>query len=255
MALIATRKRTRNPQREGESTELGTHSSRATERTYHWYFLLESPTDAVSLRHSPPEGTPTPSRHHPLRLAQMSPHSKYESRDEVEKRLINTTLDLLLTRAPDDLTVREIARLAQCHHPNISNYFGNKAGLFATAYPLAVESIGTDILPQSFISPSPEIVRLVRLTAWLEANFEEFFSDRVERPLFTALTAVYTKRFKINEGDAALLAQRLAALMMAAVLHPSAIALKSEQFPAHFALEVRLAQLLATHPPGTSLPT
>lgn len=181
----------------------------------------------------------------PLRLPLVSIKTKYESRDEVEKRLKITTLELLLDLPPDDITVRQIAEKSECHHPNIATYFGSKAGLYEAIFPLAAEAIAQTNIPALFVRPSKELVRLVRLAAWLESNSADYFHQLSERPLLTALSMIYTDRFKINEADAHLLAQRLVALMMGAILYPSVIGLQSHEFEQQFNLEMRIMQHLA----------
>lgn len=185
----------------------------------------------------------------PLRLRSVSIKTKYESRDEVEKRLKASTLELLLDLAPDDLTLRQIAEKSECHHPNISTYFGSKAGLFEAVFPLAAAAIVQTNIPALFVQPSKELVRLVRLAAWLENNSADFFHQLSERPLLDVLTAIYTDRFKINEADALRLSQRLIALMMGAILYPSAIGLQSHDFAQQFELEMRIVQHLTKDSP------
>lgn len=180
----------------------------------------------------------------------MSIKTKYESRNEVEERLKATTLELLLDLPPDDITVRHIAEKSECHHPNIATYFGSKAGLFEAIFPLAAEAIAQTNIPASFVQPSKELVRLVRLAAWLESNSAAFFDQRSERTLLNALSSVYTDRFNINKSDAHLLAQRLVALMMGAILYPSVIGLQSDEFEEQFNLEMRIVQRLAGNTPS-----
>lgn len=179
----------------------------------------------------------------------MSIKTKYESRDEVGKRLKATALELLLDFSPDDITLRQIAEKSQCHHPNISSYFGGKAGLLEAVFPFAVAAIVQTNIPSLFVQPSKELVRLVRLAAWLENNSADFFHRRPGRPLVNALSEIYSSRFKINETDAHLLSQRLAALMMGAILYPAAIGLQSHDFARQFELEMRIVQHLVKDSP------
>lgn len=185
----------------------------------------------------------------PLQFQSVRIKTKYESRDEVEKRLKASTLELLLDLAPDELTLRQIAEKSQCHHPNIPTYFGSKAGLLEAVFPLAAVAIAQTNIPALFVQPSKELVRLVRLAAWLENNSADFFHRRPGRPLVNALSEIYSSRFKINETDAHLLSQRLAALMMGAILYPAAIGLQSHDFARQFELEMRIVQHLAKDSP------
>jgi AcrR family transcriptional regulator len=185
----------------------------------------------------------------PLRLSKVSKKTKYESRDEVEKRLQASTLELLLDLPPDDITLRQIAEKAECHHPNIPTYFGSKAVLFEAVFPGAVAAIAASNIPSSFRQPSKELIRLVRLAAWLEHNSVDFFDQRPGRPLLKTLSDIYISRFNVNELDAHLLSQRLVALMMGAILYPSTIGLQSDEFMQQFDLEMRIVQHLAKDTP------
>jgi AcrR family transcriptional regulator len=174
----------------------------------------------------------------------MSQKTKYESRAQVESRLISTTLALLLKYSADQISLREIAEKAQCHHPNITSYFGNKAGLLEAVFPLAVDSIAQLNIPMSFTKPSNELIRLVRLTTWLETNSEDFYDRMTECTIIDVLTGVFVNRFHLNATDAQLSVQRIIAMITTAILYPSVIGLKEEQFAQHFELEMRILKLL-----------
>jgi AcrR family transcriptional regulator len=176
----------------------------------------------------------------------VSKKQKYESRQDVEQRLVNTTFDLLLDHSPEDLTLRQIAVASKCHHPNIVNYFGNKSGLFEAVFPLVVQSIVQSNIPASFTEPTKELIRLVRLAAWLENHSENYFARQQQRPIIDTLVSIYIQRFKVSETDAHLLSQRLIASIMSAILHRPSINLQIEDFKKHFELEIRIARLLGS---------
>ena len=175
----------------------------------------------------------------------MVTNSKYESRDVIRARIINTTLELLLTHSPGDLTLRQIAASAGCHHPDIPTYFGGKAGLYREVFLHAVATMAARGLPQTFDKPSSTLTRLIRLAAWLEDDDSGYLASVDARSLFDVLTETYVKRFNLSTDTARLLVQRLMALVIAAVLHPKSIGLREHPFAEHFALETHIAELLA----------
>ena len=177
----------------------------------------------------------------------MGSNSKYENREVVRARIIESTLQLLLNQSPDDLTLRQIAQKANCHHPDIAKYFGGKLDLYKELLPSVVQVIAARGLPQTFAKPPAELVRLVRLTAWLDVQDPAYFRNTSERVLRDALTNMYVRQFNLPIDVAQLLGQRLMALVLTAVLHPGSIGLQEQQFSEHFALEIKIAQLLGKH--------
>ena len=169
----------------------------------------------------------------------MVTNSKYETREVVRARIIESTLQLLLDQSPADLTLRRIAQHAKCHHPDIAMYFGGKLGLFKELLPFVAEIIAARGLPPTFEKPSIELVRLVRLTAWLDEQDPDYFKNASERVIRDALTNIYVQRFNLP----------IDALVFTAVLHPGSIGLQEQQFSEHFALEIKIAQLLAKNIP------
>jgi len=174
----------------------------------------------------------------------MGTNSKYETREVVKARIIESTLQLLLDQSPADLTLRQIAQHAKCHHPDIATYFGGKLGLYKELLPIVAEVIATRGLPPTFAKPSAELVRLVRLTAWLDEQDPSYFRNASERVLRDALTNMYVRQFNLPLDVAQLLGQRLMALVFTAVLHPGSIGMQEQEFSKHLALEIKIAQLL-----------
>lgn len=177
----------------------------------------------------------------------MSKNSKYESREVISARIIEITLKLLLKHSPDDLTLRQIATHAKCHHPDIVMYFKSKSGLYREVFTQAIVAMSVRGLPLAFEKPSLELIRLVRLAAWIEESDKQSLTGGSQRSLFDALKANYMQRFNLDQDTAQLLTQRLLALVMAAILHPTSIGLREQHFTKQFALETKIATLLAQH--------
>ena len=60
--------------------------------------------------------------------------SKNKGRKSVEKRLIDSTEELVASISPNQLTIRDIADHAGVNHGQIHHYFGNKEGLLKATY-------------------------------------------------------------------------------------------------------------------------
>ena len=60
--------------------------------------------------------------------------SKNKGRKSVEKRLIDSTEELVASISPNQLTIRDIADHAGVNHGQIHHYFGGKQGLLVATY-------------------------------------------------------------------------------------------------------------------------
>ena len=164
---------------------------------------------------------------------------KHESRTEVMNRIIDTTLDLLLEKSPEDLTIRDIAAAAQCHHPNIPSYFGGKTELMLAVLPRALSDITFE--PEILDPAPPRSVRAVRLYLWLIKN-----SSRVPtgRPLLQNLINNYMSS-GLDEQTAELMAQRRVSSMITLIAFPEILRIDPVQFARHNEFDKRITKLLS----------
>ena len=154
----------------------------------------------------------------------------YVRRGDIEERLVDTALHLLLTRDPESLTIREIAAQAKTHHRYIPDYFGGKGPLFAEVFPRASASI-VGIVEEGTIKtfPSPELVRMIRLVSWLAVNEPKWFRTRKNGMVLEAVTAYYQNTYELNDSNARHLAQKLVAAVVVSVLYPDIIRFHRDQ--------------------------
>ena len=154
----------------------------------------------------------------------------YVRRGDIEERLVDTALRLLLTRDPESLTIREIAAQAKTHHRYIPDYFGGKGPLFAEVFPRASASI-VGIVEEGTIKtfPSPELVRMIRLVSWLAVNEPKWFRTRKNGMVLEAVTAYYQNTYELNDSNARHLAQKLVAALVVSVLYPDIIRFHRDQ--------------------------
>jgi AcrR family transcriptional regulator len=134
----------------------------------------------------------------------------YVRRADIEQRLVDTALRLLLTRDPESLTIREIAAQAKTHHRYIPDYFGGEEGTFKTF-------------------PSPELVRMIRLVSWLAVNEPKWFKTRKNGRVLEAVSAYYQNTYGLNDANARHMAQKLVAAVVVSVLYPEIVGFNRDQ--------------------------
>ena len=148
----------------------------------------------------------------------------YVRRGDIEERLVDTALRLLLTRDPESLTIREIAAQAKTHHRYIPDYFGGKGPLFAEVFPRASASIVGIVEEGTFKTfPSPELIRMIRLVSWLAVNEPKWFKTRKNGRVLEAVTAYYQNAYGLNDVNSRHMAQKLVSAVVLSVLYPEMI--------------------------------
>ena len=154
----------------------------------------------------------------------------YVRRADIEQRLVDTALRLLLTRDPESLTIREIAAQAKTHHRYIPDYFGGKGPLFVEVFPRASASIVGIVEEGTFKTfPSPELVRMIRLVSWLAVNEPKWFSTRKNGRVLEAVSAYYQNTYGLNDANARHMAQKLVAAVVVSVLYPEIVGFNRDQ--------------------------
>jgi len=154
----------------------------------------------------------------------------YVRQADIKERLVDTALQLLLTRDPESLTIREIAAQAKTHHRYIPDYFGGKGPLFAEVFPRASASIVSIVEEGTFKTfPSPELVRMIRLVSWLVVNEPKWFKTRKNGRVLEAVTAYYQNTYGLNDANARHMAQKLVAAVVVSVLYPEMIRFNRDQ--------------------------
>jgi AcrR family transcriptional regulator len=154
----------------------------------------------------------------------------YVRRADIEERLVDTALRLLLTRDPESLTIREIAAQAKTHHRYIPDYFGGKGPLFAEVFPRASASIVSIVEEGTFKTfPSPELVRMIRLVSWLAVNEPKWFRTRKNGRVLEVVTAYYQNTYGLNDANARHMAQKLVAAVVVSVLYPEIVRFNRDQ--------------------------
>jgi len=171
----------------------------------------------------------------------------YVRRTDIEERLVDTALQLLLTRDPESLTIREIAAQAKTHHRYIPDYFGGKGPLFAEVFPRASASMVGIVNEGTFKTfPSPELVRMIRLVSWLAVNEPSWFRTRKNGMVLEAVTAYYQNTYGLNDVNARHMGQKLVAAVVVSVLYPEMIRFNRDQTQAFLDSDRAIALFLVS---------
>ena len=142
------------------------------------------------------------------------------SRDEGKDLLLAAAADLLRTRNPDDISVREIGDQATIHHRFINEWFGGKVGLFRAvheSWARDISGIIATITSSGAISRATfeSIQRQVLLVAWLIQNESEFDDLEAAFPAITSGRSTLEENFGLAYEDADKTAHIIGAIILA----------------------------------------
>ncbi|MGA1699327.1 MAG: hypothetical protein ACO4AZ_10675 [Ilumatobacteraceae bacterium] len=142
------------------------------------------------------------------------------SRDEGKDLLLAAAADLLRTRNPDDISVREIGDQATIHHRFINEWFGGKVGLFRAvheSWARDISEIVATITRAGAIPPATfeSMQRQVLLVAWLIQNESEFDDLEEAFPAITSGRSTLMENFGMPYDDADMTAHIIGAIILA----------------------------------------
>lgn len=170
------------------------------------------------------------------------------TRAESMALLEDATMNLLLTNNPHALTVREIAEVAGVHFRYIPDYFGGKAELYASIYSRVAEE-AADGLQFPFAAAvvdgvDPKIIRHAHLATWLSSNHPTGVPVS-DRPIQRQLEQILTGQFGIGSATAAIVAERLIALVIVLAAYPDVVSPNPINIRAHIELELKMLAAIA----------
>jgi AcrR family transcriptional regulator len=142
------------------------------------------------------------------------------SREEGKDLLRTAAADLLRTRNPDDISVREIGDRATIHHRFINEWFGGKVGLFREvheSWARDISEIVATITRAGAIPPATfeSMQRQVLLVAWLIQNESEFDDLEAAFPAITSGRSTLVENFGLTYDDADMTAHIIGAIILA----------------------------------------
>ena len=142
------------------------------------------------------------------------------SREEGKDLLLTAAADLLRTRSPDDISVREVGDLATIHHRFINEWFGGKVGLFRAVHESWADDISqivaaitrSDAIPPATFD---SMQRQVLLVAWLIQNGSEFNDLEEAFPAISSGRSTFVENFGMTDDDADKTAHIIGAIILA----------------------------------------
>jgi AcrR family transcriptional regulator len=153
----------------------------------------------------------------PGKLTQRRPR---RSREDGKDLLLAAAADLLKTRSPDDISVREVGDLATIHHRFINEWFGGKVGLFRAVHESwanDISQIVAAITRSDAIPPATfdSMQRQVLLVAWLIQNGSESKDLEEAFPAISSGRSTFVDNFGMTDDDADKTAHIIGAIILA----------------------------------------
>jgi AcrR family transcriptional regulator len=113
------------------------------------------------------------------------------SRAESEDRLIIAAIELLRTQNAAEISVRQIAQLADVNHGLIHSYFGSKANLFAKVAKRLIDIVIQQVLTRENMTTKPlssEAKLVVNIGIWMLTTGESPAKMGIDGAVVKALT-------------------------------------------------------------------
>lgn len=133
-------------------------------------------------------------------------------REEGKANIIAATIELLETKEPGDLTIRDIASASGHHHRLIIEWFGSKGGLLHAAFEEIFRGlIESGELFSGPVATRPEIRKVFRMLNYMQMHHPEFiFSMRSWLAVDAIAERLKTVR-NLTDEQARLVARQLSA--------------------------------------------
>jgi AcrR family transcriptional regulator len=148
------------------------------------------------------------------------------TREEGMQLLFDAAQKLLATNDPDDISIRDIAAIANVHHRFIAEWFGGKVGLFRAIHASQTLQIsgliaGSTTFGDRDNSTLRAVRREISLVNWLIVNGSKFDDVRDAFPSLIGAQNFLVKNFVISEEDAKKSSEIFGAIVAAdAMLRP-----------------------------------
>jgi hypothetical protein len=148
------------------------------------------------------------------------------TREEGMQLLFDAAQKLLATNSPEDISIRDIAAIANVHHRFIAEWFGGKVGLFRAIHTAQTLQIGGLIVGSTTFGDRDgttlkTIRREIGLVSWLIVNGSKFDDVRDAFPSLNEAQNFLVKNYLISEDDAKKSSEIIGAIVVAdAILQP-----------------------------------
>jgi AcrR family transcriptional regulator len=173
------------------------------------------------------------------------------NRVEGRRHMVAAAIELLRTRPPDQITVRDVAEAAGHHHRFVQAWFGGKVGLFREAFDQLTADRAARTLGPRADQPrlDADTVLIVTLMNWLVATEPGCLDGPRPTPILDRTTAIYHEDYGLPLDVARLMALRLVGASIAAMLFPGPLGITEPDVVAIAELERELIRLLVASRP------
>ena len=172
-------------------------------------------------------------------------------RAEGERRLVEATLTLCRDRPFAEVTVRDIAALADMNHGFVHTWFGSKGGLALASTGVLIDQITARVKAGEVAATglrTPDVTMLIRLLAWLQTDAAGLQLMNVrDRPVIDLVSARYAAGMGFDEATAMALAELTVAGVAGVALVGDSLRLNDEVL---MALWQQMLQMFASHGNG-----
>ena len=130
------------------------------------------------------------------------------SRAESEDRLIKAAIELLKTQNAAEISVRQIAQVADVNHGLIHSYFGSKANLFAKVAKRLIDIVIEQIVTRENMTSDPlslEAKLVVNIGIWMLTTGESPKTMGIDGTVMKALTGNFEKVDGVSADSAGIL--------------------------------------------------
>lgn len=167
-------------------------------------------------------------------------------RDEAMEHMLAATVELLVERPPEKVTIRDVAEASGHHHRFVQSWFGGKVPLFRAAFDrLSLETADRVSEDLSGSQLGERSVGLARLLNWLVAADPESFQGDRPTPLIDRVSRIYADDLGIESDLARLLAMRTVGMSVSFMLFGDALGLSGDDIETVAALDREMIALLA----------
>jgi AcrR family transcriptional regulator len=145
------------------------------------------------------------------------------SRSDSEDRLINAAIKLLHTQNAAEISVRQIAQLADVNHGLIHSYFGSKANLFAKVARRLLDVVVQQVVTRENIASDPlslEAKLVVNIGIWMLTTGESPTKMGIDGTVMKALTGNFVKVDGVSADSAETLSFIALAIICAGQIVP-----------------------------------
>lgn len=146
----------------------------------------------------------------PTSKSPVAPKSRRPSlsRAESEDRLIKAAIELLKTQNAAEISVRQIAQVADVNHGLIHSYFGSKANLFAKVAKRLIVIVIEQVVTRENMTSDPlslEAKLVVNIGIWMLTTGESPKTMGIDGTVMKALTGNFEKVDGVSADSAGIL--------------------------------------------------